>query len=58
MKKIVSDFAKSFGVETFYSGKTKTMYFNSNQPIDIEQKIIDKFGYSLPFKLSTNCKNY
>lgn len=55
MKKKVSDFVKSLGGTTQYSGKSKTMYihhtrFNFND--DVHTKIIEKFGYNLPFKLS------
>lgn len=56
MKKIVSDFIKSFGATTAYSGNTKTMYIKnaSIEDYDIEQKVIDKFGYGLPFKIATS----
>lgn len=57
MKKQVTDYVKSIGGETAYSGKTKTMYIISDpHPFDndIEKKVLLKFGYSLPFKLATN----
>lgn len=56
MKKQVTDYVKSLGGETAYSGKTKTMYIISNpHPFDndIEKKVLLKFGYALPFKLAT-----
>jgi len=54
MKKIVLEFIKSFGATTSYAGKTKTMYIKnvSMEDFDIEQKVLDKFGYGLPFKIS------
>ena len=56
MKKKVSDFIKSFGATTAYSGRTKTMYIKnaSVEDFDLEQKILDEFGYGLPFKIATS----
>ena len=56
MKKKVSDFIKSFGATTAYSGRTKTMYIKnaSVEDFDLEQKILDQFGYGLPFKIETS----
>lgn len=56
MKKQVTDFVKSFGATTAYSGKTKTMYIKnaSIEDFDIEQKVIDKFGFGLPFTIATS----
>jgi hypothetical protein len=56
MKKLVSDFIKSFGATTAYSGKTKTMYIKnaSIEDFDIEEKVLDKFGFGLPFKIATS----
>ena len=56
MKKLVSDFIKSFGATTAYSGKTKTMYIKnaSVEDFDIEQKVLDNFGFGLPFKIATS----
>lgn len=55
MKKIVSDFVKSLGGQTAYSGKTKTMFVKAPHPLDseIEEKVLDKFGFGLPFRLTT-----
>jgi hypothetical protein len=54
MKKVISDFVRSHGGTTTYSGNTKTMHINDKNNVGIEMKILEKFGYSLPFKLSTN----
>lgn len=51
MKKKVSDFIKSLGATTHYCGKTKTMYIKGGSNI-IEETVLNKFGYGLPFKLS------
>lgn len=53
-KKEVSDFVKSLGGNTAYSGREKTMFIKDPHPFDndIELKVLDKFGYSLPFKLA------
>lgn len=55
MKKKVSDFVKSLGATTSYSGKRKTMYIkvSKHEHWDIEMSILDKFGFSLRFRLST-----
>jgi hypothetical protein len=54
MKKIVSDFIKSLGATTAYSGKSKTMYIKGSFNEDIEQKVLDNFGFNLPFKIATD----
>lgn len=56
MKKTVTDFVKSLGGQTAYSGKTKTMFIKDPHPFDndIEGKVLDKFGFGLPFKLATS----
>lgn len=56
MKKLVSDFIKSFGSTTAYSGKTKTMYIKNAavEDYDLEEKVLAKFGYGLPFKIATS----
>ena len=56
MKKQVSDFIKSFGAKAIYSGKNKTMYIKnaSVEDYDIEEKVIARFGYGLPFKIATS----
>ena len=56
MKKQVQQFAKSHGIKSFYSGWRKTMFFEKRGTIDMEQMVLDKFGYSLPFKLATNAR--
>ena len=47
MKKQVTDFIKSLGGQTAYSGNTQTMYI----PEEMHEKVIERFGFSLPFKL-------
>ena len=54
MKKIVENFIRSLGGSTNYSGNKRIMYINDLKSIDIEQKVVEKFGYTLPFKLITN----
>lgn len=56
MKRIVSDFVKSLGGQTAYSGKRKEMFIKDPHPFDndIEKKVLEKFGYGLPFKISTS----
>lgn len=56
MKKVVSNFVKSLGGQTSYSGKTKTMFIKDPHPFDndIEKKVLNKFGFGLPFKLATS----
>lgn len=66
-KKTVTGFVRSLGGTASYSGKSKTMYIKSdgfihdngiyilNNTADaIETAVLEKFGYSLRFKLSTN----
>jgi hypothetical protein len=53
MKKIIEKFILSFGVTCSYSGNTKTMYINSKNT-EIEDLVIKKFGFGIPFKISTN----
>lgn len=58
MKRIISDYVRSLGGSTAYSGNTRTMYIND--PLDktdrqsIESVIYNKFGFDLPFQLKTN----
>ena len=56
MKKQVSDFVKSLGGTASYSGKHKIMFIDNNGIEDglIELRVVEKFGYGLPFKLKTN----
>ena len=57
MKKQVTDYVKSLGGNTAYSGNTKTMFIkNDPHPFDnyIESLVIEKFGFGLPFSLKTN----
>jgi hypothetical protein len=56
MKKQVSDFVKSLGATTAYSGRKKTMYIKnaSIEDFDIEEQVISKFGYGLNFKIATS----
>ncbi len=58
MKKEVTDYVKSLGGSTNYSGKSKIMFITDPVTrIDkyfIESCIISKFGFVLPFKLKTN----
>lgn len=56
MKKQVAEFIKSLGGTSGYSGKTKTMYVKggSIMAYDIEIKVIEVFGYGLPFKMATS----
>lgn len=56
MKKVVSNFVKSLGGKTAYSGKTKTMFIKEPHPFgnDIKKKVLDKFGVGLPFRLVTS----
>lgn len=55
MKKQVSDFVKSLGGQTSYSGNTKTMWIDHAfiQNHDIEDMVIKKFGYGLHFRLAS-----
>jgi hypothetical protein len=54
MKKQVTDYVKYLGGQTAYSGKTKTMYINDKIGNSIELKVLEFFGYGLPFGLKTN----
>jgi len=58
MKNQVTQYVKSLGGTTAYSGKSKTMFINDpkkDEPIQsIESVLLIKFGFSLPFKLHTN----
>ena len=56
MKKQVTGFIKSFGATTAYSGKAKTMYIKnaSIEDYDLEQRVLEKFGFGLAFKISTS----
>ncbi|MCO5285188.1 MAG: hypothetical protein M9898_02100 [Chitinophagaceae bacterium] len=53
MKKIVSDFIKSMGGYAAYSGKQKTLFIKGKNASEIEIKIIEKFGYDLPFRIAS-----
>ncbi len=53
MKKIVSDFIKSLGCETSYSGNEKRMFIKGKNANEVEMKVLKKFGYGLPFGLSS-----
>lgn len=54
MKKQISDFIKSLGERTAYSGKTKTLYI---KPVYIENlynitdKVIARFGDKISFEI-------
>lgn len=62
MKKEVAEFIQSLGAITSYSGKLKTMFIRfpkwhrkTNGMLTMTQihnKVIQKFGYGLPFKLA------
>ena len=54
MKQQVQQFAKSHSINSFYSGKQKTMFFEKRGTVDMEELVIEKFGFSLPFKIATN----
>lgn len=56
MKKEVSDFVKALGGSVSYMGSKKILFITDPHPFDndIEKKVIDKFGYGLPFKLATS----
>jgi hypothetical protein len=56
MKKLVSDFIKSFGATAVYSGNKKTMYIKNAaiEDYDIEDKVLNKFGFGLSFKIATS----
>lgn len=47
MKKKVSDFVRSIGGTTKYSGNTKTMYM----PSYCHDSVLAEFGFGLPFTL-------
>lgn len=53
MKKLISDYVKSLGGSTCYSGNTKTMYILDKEGVQfIEECVLNKFGFDLPFKLA------
>lgn len=62
MKKQVIEYIRSLGGIANYSGKSTmyrrgTMFITENKPEDkqsIEECVLNKFGYNLPFKLQTN----
>lgn len=58
MKKEIQEYISSLGGQSHYSGKDKIMYIDDpkkDQPIQsIEEVILNKFGFSLLFKLQTN----
>ena len=55
MKKLISNYVKELNGQTHYSGKTKTMFIQDPNSFDnyIERKVLEKFGFGLPFKLAT-----
>ena len=48
MKKKLSAFAKIFGCETHYQGKTKTMFIHGERKDEVVDVIIRKFGRHIP----------
>lgn len=52
MKKVVANYVRSMGGRTFYSGHSKTMYMSIPNGIDIEAKVLERFGYNLPFRIA------
>lgn len=58
MKKIVSKFLSEIGCSCEYSGKTQTLFINdplkTMRHVSAEEMVINKYGYSLPFRLQTN----
>lgn len=61
MKNKVSEFVKSMGGSTHYSGETKTMYIRflkCKRPelkltlSQLHKRVINRFGYGLTFKLA------
>lgn len=58
MKKQITDYIKSLGGSANYSGHTKTMHINDPKKgqdmQSIEECVLGKFGFDLPFKLATN----
>jgi hypothetical protein len=61
MKKQVQDYISSIGGTSCYSGNTKTLYITdlklpmfSNVTQSIEECVFIKFGFWLPFKITTN----
>jgi len=60
MKREILNYVKSLGEQAYYSGKKKTMYVtdkfvNTDIPMQsTECAILQKFGFGLHFKLSTN----
>lgn len=58
MKKTVSAYVTKLGGITKYSGNTKTMYIHTDgvsgiTPEDIENAVINKFGYGLSFRVAS-----
>lgn len=55
MKNKVKEFITQNSGVGKYSGNTKTMHIEDNSSDkNIEELVLSKFGYNLPFKLSTN----
>jgi hypothetical protein len=57
MKKQVSAFIRTLGATAAYSGKSKIMYIKGVDADDYtveQQKVFQKFGYGLPFKIETD----
>lgn len=59
MKKEVMQYVKLLGGTTMYSGKRKLMFINEPFILEnvlnptIEDMVLQKFGYSLKFKIQT-----
>lgn len=60
MKKEVMNYVSSIGGTSSYSGNTKTLYIKdlklpkfANTTQTIEECVLNKFGFGLPFKLAT-----
>ena len=59
MKQQVQAYIKMLGGKSAYSGKTRTMWItNPFKLIDLEAMVLHRFGYSLPYKLSTNATQH
>jgi len=58
MKKLVTDYVKTLGGTTSYSGNKKTMYITQPKSMDVidefEMSVLNTIGFSLPFTLKTN----
>lgn len=58
MKKQVAAYILSLGGQPGYSGKTRTLYITDprkGEPVQsIEECVLNKFGFNLPFRLQTN----